>query len=139
MVQRNNIYWQDVFNSWLCYSKNLTSNDDVPTVINRWNAEICDTLPNDLCVQDNSKICSRTTDVSTVKLLQEKIRHRINFANYYLKKIKITTSDCCIFCNDMFETTQHVFLRHVRRYYHCGMHLVYLYMKSATKPVEQNI
>lgn len=29
-------------------------------------------------------------------------------ANYYLKKIKITTSDCCIFCNDMFETIQHV-------------------------------
>lgn len=87
----------------------LTSNDCVPTAINKWNAELCDILPNDLCVQDVFKICFRTTNDSTVNWLQYRILHRILPVKYYLKKIRITASDCCTFCNDMPETIQHVF------------------------------
>lgn len=87
----------------------LTSNDCVSTATNKWNAEQCDTLPNDLCVQDVLKICFRTTNDSTVNWLQYRILHRILPVKSYLKKIRITTSDCCTFCNDLPETIQHVF------------------------------
>lgn len=44
----------------------LTSNDCVPTAINKWNAELCDILPDDLCVHDVLKVCFSTTNDSTI-------------------------------------------------------------------------
>lgn len=40
----------------------LTSYDCVTTAINKRNAELCDILPNELCVQDVFKTCFRTTN-----------------------------------------------------------------------------
>lgn len=37
------------------------------------------------------------------------ILHRILPLNYYFKKIKIITNDCCTFCKEEIETIQHVF------------------------------
>lgn len=87
----------------------VTLNDWVPTAIDKWNAELRDILPNDLCLQDVFKICFRTTNDSNINWLQYRILPRILPAKYYLKKIRITTSDCCTFCNDMPETIKHVF------------------------------
>lgn len=79
------------------------------TAINKWNAELCDILPNDLCVRDVFEICFSTTNNSTINWLQYRILHTILPVKYYLKKIRITTSDNCTFCNDMPETIKHVF------------------------------
>ena len=65
----------------------------------------------DLCVYDVFNVCFRTTYDSTVNWLQYRILHRILPVKYYLKKINITASDSCTFCNENSETIQHVFVK----------------------------
>lgn len=109
----------------------LTSNDCVPTAINKWNAELCDILPDDLCVHDVLKVCFSTTNDSTINWLQYRILYRILLVKYYLKKIKVTTSDCCTFCNDMSETIQHIFA--LRKEIQPLWNALCLYVTNATK------
>ena len=39
----------------------LTSNDCIPSTINKWNNEISNVLVDDLCVYDVFDVCFRTT------------------------------------------------------------------------------
>ena len=39
-----------------------------------------------------------------------RILHRILPVNYYMKKIKTITDDCCNFCKEESETIQHLFV-----------------------------
>lgn len=78
----------------------LTSNDCVPTAISKLILSY-GILCRKIAVYRMFLKCFRTTNDSTVNWLQYRIFHRILTATYYLKKIKITTSECCTFCNDM--------------------------------------
>ena len=64
----------------------------------------------DLCVYDVFNVCFKTIIDSSVNWLQFRILHRILTVKYYLKKINITSSDSCTFCNENSETIQHVLL-----------------------------
>lgn len=87
--------------------KILNYTEAVPTAISRWNNEL--PLEQNLCIQDCFKICFMTTNDTSVQWLQYRVLHRILPVNYYLKKIKIITNDCCTFCKEEIETIQHVF------------------------------
>ena len=91
-------------NTYTC----LTSNDCILSAINKWNNELADVLLDDLCVYDVFNVYLRTTSDSSVNWLQYRILHRILPVKYYLKKINITSSDSCTFCNKNSETIQHV-------------------------------
>ena len=75
-------------NIYIC----LTSIDCIPSAINKWNNELSNVLEDDLCVYDVSNVCFRTTNDSSVNLLQNRIIQRILPVKYYLKKINITYS-----------------------------------------------
>lgn len=84
----------------------LTSNECVPTTIDKWNAKLCDTLPNVLCVQDVFKMCFRTTIDSAVNNYNKEYSIEVFLLNIILRK---STLHSFTFCNDMSESIQHVF------------------------------
>lgn len=89
----------------------INSKDIIPSSIQKWNTELSMQLEINVSVKEFFKVCFKTSADTSVQWLQYRILFRMLPTKYYLKKINVSTDDCCSFCKEDVETIQHVFIK----------------------------
>lgn len=89
----------------------INSKDVIPNAIQKWNNELFMHLEINVSVKEFFKVCFKTSADTSVQWLQYRILFRVLPTKCYLKKLNLSTDDCCSFCKDDVESIPHVFMK----------------------------